>query len=224
MAPSGRHFFCVLRLATRLTFAQAHAPMLQTNATRVGMGVGQPELTLLLRAWRGGDAQAFESVARAVQAEMLRMAASRLSGHDQHTLAKGDVVNEMWLRLMRSDKHWDNRAHFFATAALTIRGVLTDHARARLADKRGGGRVQMTLTESAMGEETMAADLLTLDRLLSQLQALDARAAAVVDMTYFTGLDREQIAEVLDVSLATVDRELRFARAWLGQRLGTDSV
>lgn len=188
------------------------------------MGASQAELTVLLRAWRAGDAQAFESVARAVQAEMLRMAASRLSGHDQHTLAKGDVVNEMWLRLMRSDKHWDNRAHFFATAALTIRGVLTDHARARLADKRGGGRVQMTLTESALGEETMAADLLTLDRLLSQLQALDARAAAVVDMTYFTGLDREQIAEVLEVSLATVDRELRFARAWLGQRLGTDSV
>lgn len=186
------------------------------------MGSSAAELTVLLRAWRNGSTDAFEAVARAVQGEFLRMAASRLAGHDQETLAKGDVVNEVWLRLMRSDKSWANRAHFFATAALTIRGVLTDHARARLTDKRGGGRVQMTLTESAFGEDSMAADLLTLDQLLSQLQALDPRAAAVVEMTYFTGLDREQIAEVLGTSIATVDRELRFSRAWLGQRLGSE--
>ena len=185
------------------------------------MSIGALELTVLLRAWRDGNGDAFEAVARAVQGEFLRMAASRLAGHDQATLAKGDVVNEVWLRLMQSDKGWANRAHFFATAALTIRSVLTDHARARLADKRGGGRVRMTLTESAMGEESMAADLLTLDRLLSQLQALDPRAAAVVELTYFTGLQRAQIAEVLDISLATADRELRFARAWLGQRMST---
>ncbi len=186
------------------------------------MGSSAAELTVLLQAWRDGSSEAFEAVARAVQAEFLRMAASRLAGHDQATFAKGDLVNEVWLRLMKSDKSWANRAHFFATAALTIRGVLTDHARARLADKRGGGRVRLTLTESAVGEESMAADLLTLDKLLSQLQALDARAAAVVELTYFTGLDRGQTAEVLDVSLATVDRELRFARAWLGQRMGTE--
>ncbi len=186
------------------------------------MSPGASDLTVLLRAWRDGNGDAFEAVARAVQGEFLRMAASRLAGHDQATLAKGDVVNEVWLRLMQSDKGWDNRAHFFATAALTIRSVLTDHARARLADKRGGGRVRMTLTESAMGEESMAADLLTLDQLLSQLQTLDPRTATVVELTYFTGLQREQIGEVLDISLATVDRELRFARAWLGQRMGTD--
>ena len=180
------------------------------------------ELTVLLRAWRDGNADAFEAVARAVQGEFLRMAASRLAGHDEGTLDKGDVVSELWLRLMRADKSWANRAHFFATAALTIRSVLTDHARARLADKRGGGRVKMTLTESAFGEESMAADLLTLDRLLTQLQSLDERAAAVVELTYFTGLDRPQIAEVLNVSVVTVDRDLRFARAWLGQRLGSD--
>ena len=186
------------------------------------MGSSAAELTVLLQAWRDGNADAFEAVARAVQSDFLRMAASRLSGHDPSTLAKGDVVGEVWLRLMQSEKRWANRAHFFATAALTIRGVLTDHARARLADKRGGGRVRMTLTESAVGEESMAADLLTLDKLLSQLQTLDARAAAVVEMTYFTGLGREHVAEVLDVSLATVDRELRFARAWLSQRMGAE--
>lgn len=182
------------------------------------------DLTVLLRSWRDGNSDAFEAVAGAGQGEFLRMVASRLAGHDPSTPAKGDVVGEVWLRLMRSDKSWANRAHFFTTAALTIGGVLTDHARARLADKRGGGRVRLTLTESAFGEASMAADLLTLGKLLTQLQALDPRAAAVIELTDFTGLDREQIAEVLDVSLATVDRELRFAHAWLGQRMGSEQA
>jgi RNA polymerase sigma factor (TIGR02999 family) len=176
-------------------------------------------LTQLLQAWKAGDALAFERVVHAVQADFLRMAASRLHGHDEHTLAKGDMVNEAWLRLMRSQQSWDNRAHFFANAALTIRSVLTDHARARIADKRGGERVRLTLTESLHGEESMAADLLTLDALLRQLAAKDARSAQVVELTYFTGLQRGEIAEVLGISVPTVDRELRFARAWLATHM-----
>lgn len=181
-----------------------------------------PPLTELLHAWQQGSATAFEQVARAVHSDFVRMAASRLSGHDPMTLTKGDVVNEVWLRLMNSPKDWANRAHFFANAALTIRAVLTDHARARVAGKRGGARVKMTLTESAFGEASMAADLLTLDRLLTQMQAKDPRAARVFELTYFTGLDRAAIAEVLAISVPTVDRELRFARAWLASQMGRD--
>lgn len=181
-----------------------------------------PPLTELLHAWQRGDAQAFDQVARAVQAEFVRMAASRLSGHDPMTLTKGDVVNEVWLRLMQSPKEWANRAHFFAHAALTIRAVLLDHARARVAGKRGGERVRLTLTESAFGELSMAADLLSLDKLLTQLHQHDERAARVFDYTYFTGLDRADIAEVLGVSVPTVDRELRFARAWLASQMGRE--
>ena len=179
-------------------------------------------LTQLLQAWKAGDESAFERVAEAVHGDFLRMAASRLHGHDEHTLAKGDLVNEAWLRLMQSKQSWENRAHFFANASLTIRSVLTDHARARMADKRGGQRVRLTLTESAQGEESMAADLLTLDALLQQLTAKDARSARVVELTYFTGLQRDEIAEVLDISTPTVDRELRFGRAWLGARMGRE--
>jgi RNA polymerase sigma factor (TIGR02999 family) len=176
-------------------------------------------LTLLLQAWKRGDPAAFERVVRAVQGDFLRMAASRLSGHDPQTLTRGDLVNEAWLRLMQSPKEWANRAHFFATASLTIRSVLTDHARERLASKRGGPRVRLSLTEAELGEESMAADLLTLDALLQQLATKDARSAQVMELTYFTGLQRNEIAQVLDISVPTVDRELRFARAWLAAHM-----
>lgn len=179
-------------------------------------------MTVLLQAWKRGDAHAFERVMGAVHAEFLRMAASRLRGHDQHTLERGDVVNEALLRLMQSPQEWQNRAHFFATASLAMRAVLREHARARLADKRGGGRVQLTLTSAALGEESMAADLLTLDALFDQLAANDPRTARVLELTYFTGLEREAIADVLEISLSSVDRELRFGRAWLSEQLGQE--
>jgi len=179
-------------------------------------------MTVLLQAWRRGDDAAFGRVVQAVHGEFMRMAASRLRGHDASTLGKGDVVNEAMLRLMQAPAEWQNRAHFFATVSLTMRSVLREHARARLADKRGGERVQLTLTSAALGEESMAADLLTLDALLDQLALHDPRSAQVLEMTYFTGLQRSDIAEVLAISVPTVDRELRFARAWLAEQLGRD--
>ena len=177
-------------------------------------------ITVLLNAWQHGDADAFARVVQAVHAQLLRLAASRLKGHDADTLAQGEVVNEAMLRLMRSPGAYPDRAHFFATVSLTMRRVLRDHARARLADKRGGDRVQVTLSSLAVGEESMAADLLTLDRLLDTLARNDPRAAQVMELTYFMGLQRQEIAELLGVSVPTVDRELRFSRAWLAEQLG----
>lgn len=179
-------------------------------------------MTVLLQAWRHGDTDAFGRIVAALQGEFMRMAASRLHGHDAATLAKGDVVNEALLRLMQSAPDWQNRAHFFATVSLTMRSVLREHARARMSDKRGGGRVQITLSSIALGEDSMAADLLTLDALLDQLAQLDARAAQVLQLCYFSGLQRKDIASVLDISLPTVDRELRFGRAWLAEQLGRE--
>lgn len=180
------------------------------------------DMTVLLQAWKAGNGEAFARLVQALHGEFLRMAASRLRGHDSSTLERGDVVNEAMLRLMRSPTDWANREHFFATVALAMRAVLREHARARRADKRGGQRVQLTLTGLQLGEDSMAADVLTLDALLTQLEANDPRSARILEMTYFTGLARADIAEVLDISLATVDRELRFARAWLGEQLGRE--
>ncbi|MDT8998422.1 ECF-type sigma factor [Paucibacter sp. APW11] len=180
-------------------------------------------MTQLLHAWQGGSSEAFGRIVQALHAEFLRMAASRLRGHDDASLSRGDVVNEAMLRLMNSPADWQNRAHFFATVSLTMRSVLREHARARLAGKRDGGdRVELTLASAELGEEAQAADLLTLDKLLERLGQHDPRAMQILDMTYFAGLQRHDIATVLGVSVPTVDRELRFARAWLVERLGRE--
>lgn len=181
-----------------------------------------PRLTELLQAWQQGDAQAFGSVMRQVNAQLHRMALSRLRGADTPSLAAGDLLNEAMLKLMASTPHWRDRGHFFATVAVTMRSILVDHARARAADKRGGQWQRVTYTLANLGEESLVADLLTLDALLTQLEAVDARAAEVLQLTYFGGLARDEIAAVLELSVPTIDRELRFARAWLSQRLQRD--
>ncbi|MBI3345608.1 MAG: sigma-70 family RNA polymerase sigma factor [Burkholderiales bacterium] len=177
------------------------------------------QVTELLLAWRQGDNSAFSRLLHSVHDELRRMALSRLRGGETPSLAAGDLLNEALLKLMHATPDWKDRAHFFGAVSMAMRSVLVDHARARQADKRGGGWHRATYTLSSLGEEEMVADLLTLDALLQQLQALDPRAAEVLQLTYFAGLERAEIATVLDVSVATVDRELRFARAWLAERL-----
>lgn len=179
-------------------------------------------LTLLLQAWQQGDQAAFGRIVGAVHGELMRMAASRLRGPEAVTLSRGDLLNEAMLRVMESPPAWNDRAHFFATISLTMRSVLVDHARARLASKRGGDQERVTWTISSLGEESMAADLLTLDALLRRLAEDDPRAAEILQLTYFAGLQRQDIAQVLDISIPTVDRELRFARAWLSDQLQRD--
>lgn len=181
------------------------------------------DMTRLLQDWKSGSSDALGLIVQALQAEFLRMAGARLRGWSDVSLSRGDLVHEALMRLMRSSAHWDNRAHFFATVSLTMRSVLREHARAKEAAQRDGGeRLTLTLESAGGAEESLAADLLTLDALFSQLHALDPRAAQVLDLTYFSGLTREQIAEVLDISVPTVDRELRFARAWLRDALGRE--
>ncbi len=186
------------------------------------MAADETSLTQLLHAWQEGDAAAFARLVGQVHGELLRMAGSRLRTGDGGTFSRGDLLNAALLRVMESPPDWRNRAHFFATVSLTMRSVLVDHARARLADKRGGAYERVTWTLSALGEESMAADLLTLDALLRRLESEDPRAAHILQLTYFAGLQRTDIAAVLDVSVPTVDRDLRFARAWLTQQLGRD--
>lgn len=193
------------------------------------MSLAQPapptrQVTALLLAWQQGDSKAFSAMLSQVYDDLRRMALSRLRGADTPSLAAGDLLNEALVKLMESPPDWQNRAHFFASVSLAMRSVLVDHARARQADKRGGDWQRVTFTLGGHGEDGMVAELLTLDALLTQLQQRDPRAAGVLQMTYFAGLERDEIATVLGLSVATVDRELRFARAWLAQRLGRDEL
>jgi RNA polymerase sigma factor (TIGR02999 family) len=137
-----------------------------------------------------------------------------------HTLQPTALVHEAYIRLMEQrDVAWENRAQFFALASQMMRRILVDHARARRAAKRPARAMQVTLAEEAVGSAPRALDLLALDENLERLAALDARQARVVEMRFFGGLTHEEIASVLGVSLATVNREWRLAKAWLYQRL-----
>lgn len=182
------------------------------------------QVTRLLQAWQQGDRGAFDDLLAQVHGELRRIAQSRLRGTETPSLAVGDLLNEALLKLIQSPLEWKDRGHFFGSVSLTMRAVLIDHVRARQADKRGGDWQRVTFTLSGSGEEDLTADLLTLDSLLDELEKRDPRAASVLQMTYFAGLEREAIAAVLDVSVPTVDRELRFARAWLARRLDRDEL
>ena len=154
--------------------------------------------------------------------DLQRMAKNRLRGNEDLTLFPSDLLNESVIRVMESQPDCQNRAHFFATMSLHMRTVLVDHARTRSADKRGAGAVHVTLSHATNTEESMATELIALDQALTDLDKVDARGAQILHLTYFAGLTREEIAEVIGVSVPTVDRELRFSRAWLADTLGHD--
>lgn len=184
--------------------------------------VQDSDLTGLLQAWRGGDRAALDRLLPEVYGLLKRMAAGRVGNGDRTpTLEPTALVHEAVLRLMGGSPDWQNRSHFLAVAALQMRAVLVDHARARVAAKRGGGAALVTLraAESEPSSGGVEVDLLALDQALQQLAHSDARAARVVEMSYFGGMQREEVAEVLDVSPATIDRDLRFARAFLNRQL-----
>jgi RNA polymerase sigma-70 factor (ECF subfamily) len=180
------------------------------------------QITVWLTNWREGDAQALERLFQIVHPELQRIAGRLLHNErHQHTLDPNALVNELCVRLLGPGPiEFQNRAHFFAVAAQTMRRILIDYARARVADKRGGKREQVGL--SAVGGWNPVAhveDILLLDQALLTLENADPRAARVVELRFFGGLSEDEIAEVLGVSLITVKRDWKAARAWLLSRL-----
>ncbi len=159
-----------------------------------------------------------------VYAELRKLARARLvrSGRSDSLQATG-LVHEAYLRLMKNrDGHgWNSRGHFFGAAARAMRDILVEYARKQATSKHGGGQVRVDITvDLADGERTVSAEeLLALERVLEQMQAMYPRKAEIVLLRYFAGLTMEQIGEILEVSTRTVEREWRFARAWLQTRL-----
>ena len=179
------------------------------------------DVTQLLLDWNRGDAGALDRLLPLVEAELRRLAAHYMRGERQHhTLQSSALVNEAYLRLLdHTNIDWQNRAHFFGVAAQAMRRVLVDHARARNVQKRGGAAVKVALDDALDVAEEKAAEIVALDDALGALAAFDERKARVVELRYFGGLTAEEAAEVLGVSLATVEREWRTARAWLLREL-----
>ncbi|HEU4334434.1 MAG TPA: sigma-70 family RNA polymerase sigma factor [Candidatus Eisenbacteria bacterium] len=182
------------------------------------------DVTQTFLRWRQGDADALNALLPLVYDEMRRLAAGYLS-HERsgHTLQPTALAHEAYLRLLdQRSVSWQNRAHFMGLAAQAMRRILTDHARRRIALKRGGDAVRVELTEvedsvaAAAPQEAAAIDL---DEALDRLARLDERQSRVVELRYYGGLSIEETAEVLAVSPATVRRDWTVARAWLHREL-----
>ena len=184
---------------------------------------GPPEqgITQLLRAWGDGDQRALEKLTPLVYEELHR-AAHRYMADERagHTLQPTALVNEVYLRLVDvRGVNWQNRAHFFAICARTMRRILIDFARSRQYQKRGGEAVSVTLDDALGVSAQPAADLVALDDALKGLGKLDPRKTQVVELRFFGGLSVEETAEVLKISPDTVMRDWKFARAWLAREL-----
>lgn len=179
------------------------------------------QITQLLHRWQDGDLQARESLFEALYADLVLVARNRLLNQAGGTLQPAALVNESMMRLLGSDVDYKDRAHFIAVAALKMRSVLVDHLRARSADKRGGNLVHLTLSHAGevADDEDGGHDVMALHQALNRLAELEPRAASMIELTYFGGMSRDEIAVVLGVSAPTVDRDLRFARAWLNRQL-----
>ena len=182
------------------------------------------DITSLLHRFRDGDEGARSELITTVYGE-LRLMAARYMRRERpgHTLQTTGLINEAYLRLVTlQSTDWQDRAHFFAVAATLMRGILVDHARKRLAEKRGGGHEALQLDEGLVFNSERAEPLLNLDEALTRLAAQDERAGKVIELRFFGGLSIEETAAVLKTSPRTVKREWTFARAWLRTELGLE--
>jgi RNA polymerase sigma factor (TIGR02999 family) len=183
------------------------------------------DITVLLEEITGASPDAVNLLFGRLYDELRAMASRRLAAErGGHTLSATALVNEAYLKLSDLDElQWKNRAQFFAVAARAMRRILVSHARERSAAKRGGGAEHVTLTAavgSRAGDPAMAwADLITLEAALDELAELKARHARVAEMRIFGGMTHEEIADALGVSVPTVERDWRLARAMLGRAL-----
>jgi RNA polymerase sigma-70 factor (ECF subfamily) len=182
------------------------------------------QITRWLGDWRQGDERARDELFAIVHPQ-LRQIAARYLHHERadHTLEPNALVNELCLRLMGGEPiAFNDRAHFFAVAAQTMRHILIDHARARIADKRGGDQQRVNLSAvEGWNPVQRSEDILALDQLLVKLEKADPRAARVVELRFFGGLSEDEVAEVLGIATITVKRDWKAARAWLVSRLNT---
>jgi RNA polymerase sigma factor (TIGR02999 family) len=182
------------------------------------------DITVLLNQWRDGDTRAFEQLVPLVYPRLRELAGAylrreRVPGVMQPT----SLVHELYLRLVPQKKaEWADRAHFFTFAAKIMRMILIDNARSLQAQRRGGGAEHVPLNDDIAWVGIGSAGMIELNQALEALGEIDAQKVQLVELRYFLGCTAEETAEVMGVSKATVDRELKFARGWLFRRMGGD--
>jgi RNA polymerase sigma factor (TIGR02999 family) len=178
------------------------------------------DITELLAAWSSGQREAMDRLIPLVYQQLLSLARRRMSFEaPDHTLRPTELVHEAFLRLVRSEIPAKNRAHFYAICAQLMRRILVDHARASLRGKRGGGAPVMPLDGMDVASPGSPEQVLAIHQALEKLAEFDARKAQVVELVVFGGVEQDIAAEALDISPATLRRDLKLAKAWLYQQL-----
>jgi RNA polymerase sigma factor (TIGR02999 family) len=184
------------------------------------------EITLLLGRWRDGEASAFDELMPLVYPHLRQVAASYVRRERNPDLLQGTVlVHELYLRLLNQKKAaWEDRRHFYTFSARVMRLILIDHARETQAQMRGGGHERVPLSDDLAWIDVGSAEMLDLNLALDELGALDAGKVQMVELRYFLGCTAEETASLMQVSKATVDRELRFIKSWLYRRIRPGAV
>lgn len=183
------------------------------------------DVTQCLLNWRAGDRAALDKLIPMVEQTLRDIARRQMRGeYPGHTLQATALVNEAYVCLIDASVSWQNRAHFLAVVARTMRRILVDHAKAKGRAKRGGGDLKVTLYEAQLASPGAEPDVLDLDEALGQLAAFDERKASVIELSFFGGMTYDEIAEALDISAATVDRDLRLGKAWLYREITGDAA
>jgi RNA polymerase sigma factor (TIGR02999 family) len=179
------------------------------------------EVTLLLRRWSEGQTDSLDPLFNLVYPRLRQIANALFRGESpESVLQPTSVVNELFIKLVRQHSlQFENREHFFSLAASLMRRILVDHARSENRIKRNGGHRVALTDDLAWGWAMPSADLLDIDRALKELQKIDPRKSRMVELRFFLGTTSEETADILETSKATVDRELKFARGWLYERL-----
>lgn len=187
-----------------------------------GYNAAMGNVTVMLQQWRTGDTASRKAVFEILSENLVGIAQRELARQGRVTLQPADLVNETIVRMLGKEPNYTDRTHLMAIASLKVRSVLLDHIRHRKASKRGGAdvRVNLTVAQNEMAGDPVDVDAFALNQALDALTEVDRRAAEAIEMAYFGGMERKEIAESLGVSLPTVDRDLAFARAWLNRHMG----
>jgi RNA polymerase sigma factor (TIGR02999 family) len=190
----------------------------QSNSSPAG------DVTQLLQRWSEGQTDSLDPLFNLVYPRLRQIAAALFRGESPESMLQPTgVVNELFIKLVRQHSlRFENREHFFSLAASLMRRILVDHARSERCDKRDGG-IKVPLHDDLVWVSTRpSAELLDMDRALEELQKIDPRKSRMVELRFFLGSTAEETADLLNISKATVDRELKFARGWLYDRLQPD--
>ena len=179
------------------------------------------EITLLLARWNDGEPAAFEELMPLVYPHLREVAAAYVRRERNPDMLQGTaLVHELYLRLLNQKKAaWEDRRHFYTFAAKVMRLILIDHARENQAQMRGGNAERVPLSDDLAWVNIDSPELLDLNRALDELSALDAEKVQLVELRYFLGCTAEETASLMQVSKATVDRELKFIKSWLYRRI-----